>query len=405
MPRPSSARAARASRTSPTGAPRGSAAKVQRWIDLIAALLAHRYARTFLQLASDVPAYGAALGDAKALASVKRAFERDKQELRALGVPLVTEGEDGEEEMRYRLATTDFYLPYLSVATPRGRTAPRRVDRYGYQALRTLTFEPDELEAVAAAARRAERLGDPALAADARSAIRKLAFDLPIDGALDAGEGDAHLLAPRALAEPAVLRALGDALVRRRRVSFAYRAMESDATTRREVEPYGLFFLGGHWYLAARDVERGALRNFRVNRIAHVELVAESYDIPADFALREHARSRRAWELGDGDAIDVDVELTDAGLAAANGLGEPAEGGAHVRRFRVRRPDAFVRWLLSFAGDARPIAPESLVAEYRRQLDATLALYAPAPARSIDVSMRVAEGAPRVATAIAEDAS
>jgi predicted DNA-binding transcriptional regulator YafY len=360
---------------------------VQRWIDLIAALLSHRYPRSFLELARDVPAYaGAARADAKQLASIKRTFERDKKELRALGVPLLTQGDDGEEESRYRLATTDFYLPYLSVTTPRGRTAPRRIDRHGYQALRTLTFEPDELAVVAAAASRARLLGDPALGTDVRSAIRKLAFDLPIDAA---GEDDAYVIASRASASPDVLRALGEALVRRKRVSFAYHAMATDATTRREVEPYGLFFLSGHWYLAGRDRERDALRNFRVSRIAEVELdqahaAAPDYEVPGDFRLAEHARSRQAWELGDGDALEVIVRLTDAGLAAINGLGTPVAGEPMQRCFRVRRLDTFVRWMLSLALDARPVSPPSLVAEYERQLEAALALYAPRGAAKED---------------------
>jgi len=179
-----------------------------------------------------------------------------------------------------------------------------------------------------------------------------------------------------------VLRALGEALVRRKRVSFAYHAMATDAMARREVEPYGLFFLSGHWYLAGRDRERDALRNFRVSRIGEVEIdrahaATPDYEVPGDFRLAEHARSRQAWELGDGDALEVVVQLTDAGLAAINGLGTPVAGEPMQRCFRVRRLDTFVRWMLSLALDARPVSPPSLAVEYERQLDAALALYAP----------------------------
>jgi predicted DNA-binding transcriptional regulator YafY len=68
------------------------------------------------------------------------------------------------------------------------------------------------------------------------------------------------------------------------------------------------------------------------------------------------------------------VRSTGAATAAAR-LGAPVEGHASRRRFAVRRMDAFARWLLSFGGDARPVSPESLVAELRDQATRTRALY------------------------------
>jgi predicted DNA-binding transcriptional regulator YafY len=350
-------------------------AKFQRWVDIITALLAHRVPVTFDELAREVPGYAG-----KTKPTQKRMFERDKRELKAFGVPITTVGGEGDDESAYRMATTDFYLPYLSVATPRGLSQPRRVDRYGYRAITTLAFEPDELEAVAAGARRARALGDRALAADIASAMRKLAFDLPLDGAAE--RGTTQLLTERDRVDPDALEALGAALVARKVVHFEYHSMTTDRTTRRRVEPYGLFFLSSHWYLAGRDAEQGELRNFRVSRIAGLSVSAAredspDYTIPPTFRLREHARSRQPWELGDGDAVAAVVELRrESGAAmAAAALGEPIPGEPRRRRFEVRRVDAFARWLLSFAGDAVPVAPAEVVDEFRRLVDATLALY------------------------------
>jgi predicted DNA-binding transcriptional regulator YafY len=93
--------------------------------------------------------------------------------------------------------------------------------------------------------------------------MRKLAFDLPVD-AVAAGPGDAVRVVPaRAQPDRATFGVLADALRDRKVVTFDYHAMETDATARRTVEPYGVFYLGGHWYLAGRDRDRGALRNFR----------------------------------------------------------------------------------------------------------------------------------------------
>ncbi|HEU4628718.1 MAG TPA: WYL domain-containing protein [Gemmatimonadaceae bacterium] len=364
-----------------------AAPKVRRWTDLVAALLRHRYPVSFDELAREVPAYGDPSRDP---ASTKRMFERDKKELLRFGVPIRTMPDEHGEPTLYTIGRTDFYLPYLGLLDPAtpdaGPTPPRhgRVDRYGYMALRTLAFEPDELAAVADGAARVRALGDPQLAADVESAMRKLAFDLPL-GATAAVDAP-HVVPPRARAEPAVLALLDEALRDRKLVTFAYRAMGDGERTTRTAEPYGLFYLGGHWYLAARDRTRGALRNFRVSRMERVSrnTAREStpdYQVPPDFHLRQHARSRQAWELGDGDAVEVVVELvreSGAAMAAAR-LGAPVAGAPRQRRFTVRRLDAFVRWLLALAGDARPLSPAALVAAYAEQLRHAQAHYAPDP--------------------------
>ena len=356
--------------------------KLQRWIDLLAALLGHRLPATFEQLARDVPAYLAdgSVAQGEPSPTVKRMFERDKVELRELGVPIETVGEEGSDESSYRLRAKDFYLPYLGIVTARGLDAPSRVDRFGYRSLSTLAFEPDELQALVDGARLVEQAGDPALAEEAQRAVRKLAFDLPV-GATD---GPAAAIAPPASrAEPRTLAMLGDALFRRKHVTFGYRSMGADEGAPRSVEPYGLFFVGGHWYLVGRDVEKDARRNYRVSRIGSLKVNRQregtaDYEIPADFSLREHARSRQAWEIGDGDMFEAVVEFKgeSGAVRAAAALGRADDASPTLRRFDVRRADSFARWLLAFAGEARPLSPPSLVDEYRALAERTRALYA-----------------------------
>lgn len=361
--------------------------KVRRWTDLIAALLRHRYAIPFDDIARQVPDYGDA---SKPLDTRKRMFERDKKELLRFGVPLQTALDEDGEPTLYTIARTAFYLPYLTLLEPGGRaSAPRhgRVDRYGYTALQALAFEPDELAAVADAAARVAALGDPILANEAEGAMRKLAFDLPVGAT--APVAAPHVVPPRTRAAAATFDTLDGALRDRKVVTFTYHAMGDGEAAAREVEPYGLFYLHGHWYLAGRDRARDALRNFRLDRMCDVarNTAREStpdYESPPGFSLREHARSRQAWELGDGDAEEVEVEFvreTGASAAAAR-LGSPMDGQPTRRRFTVRRQDAFVRWLLALAGDARPVAPDSLVRAYHEQARRALDTYARDAARS-----------------------
>lgn len=346
--------------------------KLQRWTDLIAALLGRRLGAAFTDLARDVPAYAAGLDPAHK-DSVKRTFERDKDELRALGVPIETVADPDGDGTRYMLAPAAFYLPFLALPVD-----PVHLPPEGYRSLPTVTFSPQELDLVVEAVARLGQLGDPTLAEDARAAANKLAFDLP----LVPRRPDVHLLDVDGGADPRIFDLLGEALRSRKTVSFTYRKPDSGRVTERRVEPLGLFFVNAHWYLAARDRTRDDIRTFRVSRIAGASVTrtkggAPDFEPPAGWNLREHARARDVWELGETESRVAEVDFVgDSGVAAAaKRAGEAVPGRPRVRRFRVRRLDAFVRWLLSFAGDARPIAPPDLVDAYEQAARDTLSVY------------------------------
>ena len=356
--------------------------KLQRWIDLLAVLLTHRYGLTFEQLKREVPAY-AASARTTSEASLLRTFERDKDELRALGVPIEMLRNSEGEELGYRVDPRDMYLPFVAVAgAPRRRTLANR--RF-YRAVPMLAFEPDELHAVFRGIGLTRELGDPLLATHCGSAERKLRGDLPhVSTAAD--DVDTLRLDREASVGPA-LRELGKAMLRLKRVTLDYHTIGRDATARRTVEPFGLFFQSGHWYLAGRDTEKGAVRNFRVSRMADVRANPKTpqsadYDVPPGFRLSTHATSRKAWELGDGDAETAVVEFrgTTGAVRSAASLGSAVRGAPRQRRFQVRRVDVFARWLLSFAGDARPLSPPALVEAFENTVRQTLARYEVAPA-------------------------
>lgn len=392
-------------------------AKLQRWVDLMAALLSRSVPATFDDLAHDVPEYALKLAEAErepdpakrrtTRESLKRAFERDKDELKEFGIPITKhEDEEGNANGKYRLKRADFYLPYLCFAVPGGEVSrPPTVDAWGYHALASLTFEADELQAVVDAAAGVRGLGEPLLTAHVESAMRKLAVDLPLDAALPSPDTP-RVLRSRERPDAATFESLGDALRRRKVVTFGYHAMSTDHSEARTVEPYGLFFLTGHWYLTGRDRARGELRNFRLNRMGVVAVNAKQsqtpdYEVPTTFRLRDHARSRHAWELGSGDATDVVVEFTGTSgpTVAAMKLGREVAGAPTRRAFDVRRPDAFVRWVMSFAGEARPVSPGEVVALYLAEVTATARLYEGAPGESEPPRDSVPSGARADATA------
>jgi predicted DNA-binding transcriptional regulator YafY len=351
-------------------------AKLQRWIDLVAALLRRRYPVLFEELIHEVPAYASA---GQAAEARRRMFERDKKELRSFGIPIETR-DVGDGELGYQLDAAHFYLPYLSLLKDGRRTEPARVDRYGYRSLPSLCFEPDELAAVVRAARMVGALGLVALREDAASALRKLGRDLPLDGVEQ--EDGVHLAdrGERIVAEH--FTTFGAALAAGKRVSMQYHGMSRDTVEARVVEPLGLFFLGHHWYLAAREVDDRLVKNFRLSRVRAATMNAQhpgsrDFEPPADFVLSEHARARQPWELGNGDVTEVVVAVS-AGTGAAleaERLGAAVEGAPDRRRFQVRRLDAFVRWVLGSGGAVVPVEPPEAVALFRHLLDRTLAVY------------------------------
>jgi predicted DNA-binding transcriptional regulator YafY len=352
--------------------------KIQRWIDLLAALLSRRLPATFEELIRDVPAYAAG---GQSPETRRRMFERDKDELRANGIPIETvDPPDEGDAQGYQLRTRDFYLPYLALRAEGRTKAPRKSDRYGYRSLPTLTFEAEELAAIAEAAARLRDLGDPLMAEHAESAMRKLACDLPLDAAAAPSARMAH---PRSRPAPEVFATAGEALRDRKRLTFTYHTMGSDAVGERTVEPFGLFFLSQHWYLAARTPGEETVKNYRLSRVTGArpnprQPGTPDYEIPSGFDLQQHARSREAWELGSGDAVVATIALrSPSGAAvAAHRLGEAVDGDDALRRFRVRRVDTFARWLLSFAGDLEPVSPAQVVEEYKGLVRETLAHHA-----------------------------
>jgi len=350
-------------------------------MDLVAVLLSRHYGVTFEELRAEVPGYSDGAPE-----SVRRSFERDKDELRALGVAIETVGNVGDAATRYRLRPGDFYLPYLMLAGERGLTSPKRLDAEGYRALAEREFSREELGLLADAARRAADCGDPILASDAQHALAKLFLDVGAD-ALQATPGVA-VTAPRAAADPDHLRLLGDALARRKQVTFTYHGIERDEAERRTVLPYGLAYTGGHWYLHAHDPARGSIRRFRLNRMRELLINTQAprtkdYEIPPDFSLATAAEPVPAWALGDDPSVTVTVRFRhDNGITrTARSLGQADSSSADTVRYDVRRREVFLRWLLGMAGDAAPSAPPDVVREWQTLVQRTLAVHATPEAR------------------------
>lgn len=353
--------------------------KTQRWLDLLAFLIGRRLPVTVEQIMEGVPAYARdwEADDDTARASVRRKFERDKDELRELGIPLRTlpYAFRGEAQEGYLLERKDFYLPYLRIlrGEPSGaaRPGPGRPPDFDARQRGIPDLELSAADAGAAldALWRAAQLPHYPYGSEARSAFHKLSGDFDID----AFERPpvVHLDAPRSDEVEDALRVLAEALNARKRVTFIYHGIHRDEETERDVAPYGLVFQGGHWYLVGHDALRDDLRLLRVSRMRDLSANAAAphthdYEIPDDFRL-EAELGKEAWELGPEGEGEVEARVRFAFPLSLwterNGHGEledEAADGSAVRRFRVRQVHPFLRWVLTFEGDAEILEPPEL---------------------------------------------
>jgi len=380
--------------------------KTQRWLDLIAFLVGRKVPVEAEQIMEAVPAYAEKYleGDDRARESVRRMFERDKDELRAEGIPIETVPLSlhygAEKVQAYRLSNRDFYLPYLKLVGEAGQGAPGSIGTSD-PPTRDPRMEISEAEVglLRDSLSRVSWVPSSPLKREADSALRKLTFDL--DPSLRAPTLDRVLYVDRPGSEEirTRVRALSGALHARKRVSFTYHGIHRGEETERDVAPYGLLFQRGHWYLIGNDQTRDAIRVFRLGRMEEPRVNTKApktpdYEIPGGFSLEEY-RLRDAWALGSTEDVTLEArvrfEFPTSLWADRNGYGalvEELEDGAQVRSFEVRQVSPFLRWILSMEGRARVVEPTELAEGLRMLAREVLAVYeASAASASADTAV------------------
>jgi len=313
----------------------------ERLLNLLAALLAARTPLPFRQIRGSVSGYD---DDAGREAMDKR-FDRDKRDLRKLGVPIeyVTEDEYGRDG--YRIPRDRFYLAQIR-------------------------FDHEEGIALAAIQRAIGRDETDPFTTSLRSALVKISVDSPLTETFRESIAEQQLLDPHLPAggDAARLGEITAALVARRPVRFTYFSLGANRTTERTVEPYGVGYFRGNWYLVGRDCDKGEERVFRTSRIRGKVTVGNGtdYEIPEDFDLRDRL-GHPAWEMGEGAAVTARVEFRpDFAWMIAENLRSgqeftPLPSGGGILTARMTDERAFIRWVASFGPMAKVLSPPSLI--------------------------------------------
>jgi len=303
--------------------------RLERVTDLVLVLLHTEHPLTLESIAQQVPGYP------PEHAARRQAFERDKRLLRDEGIPVRTERLPGNEQYGYLIDRDAFYLPDLAL-------------------------EADEQVALHLAVA-GVHLGDPS----GRDALLKL-------GATGLSEVRplATMVPPRAMID------LFEAVRTRAAAAFSYRGAP------RRVVPVGLWFRFGHWYLVAWDLDREAVRTFRVDRVEGAVTLhaADGADVPDGIDVHA-ALPEDPWQSEGEDLVTTRIRVDAlegprvAEEVGADRVESRGDDGSVVLCLRVANFVALRSWLLGLFDHAEVLEPPA----FRQEVVAWLTALAERP--------------------------
>ena len=333
-----------------------SARRTERLLNLVICLLATRRWLTKEQIRAAVPQYA----DCESAEAFDRMFERDKEDLRELGVPLITGQPSAwfEDEVGYRIDRDAYALPEIELTS-------------------------EELAVLGLASRvwQQASLAGPA----ARALVKLRALGVETDESSLVG------VEPRVrTAEPA-FEPLYAATRDRVGVSFPYRRPDGQEATR-HLEPWAMYNRSGRWYVVGRDTDREAPRAFRLSRVVGT---VRRTGIPGGYQVPDDVDPARmvgfAPEPADDRPAVLRVRDGRGGSLRRRALPEqdrpprPEEsagpGGWSLVRVRVGDVMQLAQEVAGCGADVIVLEPEDLRQEVvRRLLGAARAHRAPVPA-------------------------
>ncbi|MCH5642792.1 MULTISPECIES: YafY family protein [unclassified Gordonia (in: high G+C Gram-positive bacteria)] len=311
-------------------------AKVERLLNLVICLLATRQFVTAEYIRHNVAGYS---DEGQSPEAFNRMFERDKTELRDLGIPLIT----GRSPMS-------------------GSAEGYRINRDSYE-LPEVSLDAQEAATIAMAA----ALWDtPEVSTLSQTAVLKLrAAGIPVRTEDELGISSGG--AARSMGSEVVIGALLAAVDAGQAVEFTHRSGSASAPATRTVEPWGVVTHRGRWYVVGHDRDRAATRTFRLSRISDLRSVGPSgaVKVPAgtdlqqivsaavDAAAGTDGRTARIWVATDRAA---GLRRLAVGSEPGDYDGEPGD----VLTVDIRSLSTLTRMVLGVGSGAVVLEPPEL---------------------------------------------
>ena len=272
-----------------------------------------------------------------------RTIRRDLEALEIVGVPLVTERFDGQT--RWKLMD-------------------------GFRHIPALGFSPTELMSLVFSRNLLKPLEGTEIQSSLNSALNKMAAALPPQGheyvralekVFSVGLGP-HKSYQR---HRGTIDVITQAIDKARTAQLRYYSASRNTTTRREVDPYRLWYAAGGLYLIGHCHLRKDVRMFAVERIRSIALTDHPYQLPLGFNVEEYVQD--ALMVMRGRRIEVELLFSKATAAwVKDKVWHPSQETNVLKNGRLRMAlkvadtAELVGWILSFGSQVRVVRPDAL---------------------------------------------
>jgi len=316
--------------------------RTERLLSIVVLLLSSRRYLTAEQIRAAVSGYP------DEQEAFKRMFERDKEELRDLGIPLETgRVSQFDEDLGYRISRQDYELPEIHL-------------------------EPDEAAVLGIASRVWQSAALEGAATGAALKLRAASREADGDGAVSPPPG----IQPRLSTQEPAFGPLWEAVRDRRPVTFGHRASGRSEVMKRTLEPWGVVNRRGSWYVAGHDRTRNAPRVFKLSRITGPVKPAGppgSVKVPDGADVREMVKD---WDKPQARDHTATLRVRADGGNALHRWGRSAPDAAHPGWDRVTidysDPDWYAGYLAQFGQDVVVLEPPELREAIIRRLKGAL---------------------------------
>ncbi len=317
----------------------------ERLFSLVLALLATENGLTKSEILSTVQGYRQRYKTSGDNANLERQFERDKDDIRELGVPLETIQPPGEavnnQSLRYRIPRGEYELP------------------------RDITFSAEETALLGLAAM-VWREGT--MSTESRRALIKLRA-LGIDA-----DEPVLAYAPRLRVRDASFEPLNNALERNQIVRFSYLKPGQSEASVREVAPVALFQYQGRWHCSAIEPDTGARKSFLLRRIVS-DIAPTGATFPPRDADEGEIALREIEEIWNANTARIRVEPhSDAAMRLRKRRGT-REGDNGELLLQFADANLLAEELASYGPEVLVLEPEQLRQAHRSRLAAVLAAH------------------------------